>query len=621
MIKSIRNVVLLLTMVAVFSPVAVNAQGKKLPAYQTAEEKLLQLQQSKSNIKFSKAGGFVMPSNIRYPGEFEESQAVAISWAEGYTSSGNPTGNVDTTDEWGYISAQLAIHIQEESPVWIRVSKATDTTRVLAYMANMGQPLYNYRFFVDPGEGWWIRDFGPNGVYYGSKDSIAFVDLKYYAGREKDNKFPLFLANQLGYLNFETTTNGEGGNLMSDGFKRVFFSSMMTDQNTNMGIHTPEWTKQQYYDSVTNLFGTPDISDVRTLECDGGTGHIDLYLKMIDEQTIMVAQYPKQMKAQDKQIIEDNYQYLTTLKSVYNRPFRIFRVMHPTGDNGKYNDTTCFKVNNDARSFVNGITVNKMFIYPSYSNSVSGNKTQTDSVTAYFKYIMPGYKIREIDSRSISPYGGEIHCITMQIPAENPVLFWHPSVDGLQPYGTNFHIITKITNHSGIQNAVCKWRKRGAATWNTVTLTDSAGYFIGNIQDNSIAVTDKIEYYLTATTVNGKTAVKPITAPEGYYLIYFQIGVGTEELTINEKDYLFGAYPNPATNQLTIPYYMTNAGNDATIQVYDIHGKLMIDNSYSSQQGINRVTIDISGFDSGIYFYSYRMNNTTISTRKFIIAR
>jgi hypothetical protein len=37
-----------------------------------------------------------------------------------------------------------------------------------------------------------MRDYGPNGVYWGDKDSLAFIDLKYYDGRDKDDMFPKY---------------------------------------------------------------------------------------------------------------------------------------------------------------------------------------------------------------------------------------------------------------------------------------------------------------------------------------------------------------------------------------------------------------------------------------------
>jgi agmatine/peptidylarginine deiminase len=125
--------------------------------------------------------GFQMPSNVRYPGEFEESQAVLISWAPDWDSQGNVIG-VDTYSVYGWISAQCSKYISDELPVWIRVPFAKDTVSIKSWMSKLGWPLVNnFRFYVFAEDDWWARDFGPNGIYYGSKDSVGFIDLKYYA--------------------------------------------------------------------------------------------------------------------------------------------------------------------------------------------------------------------------------------------------------------------------------------------------------------------------------------------------------------------------------------------------------------------------------------------------------
>lgn len=491
-------------------------------------------------------------------------------------------------------------------------------------MNNLGWPLYhNYRFFVADGDDWWIRDFGPNGIYYGSKDSIAFVDLKYYPRRDKDNVFPKILAAQLGYPNYESRVNAEGGNLVTDGFGKLFYSSMVTRVNTQSGVHLPSWTYAQTTDTMKNLFNTPEPINLPTLLCDGGTGHIDLFMKLIDEQTMLVAKYPDVVTAGDKQIIEDNYQAIAALRSTYNRPFRIYRIPMPTLDDGTY-ARTCQEIDDDARTFINGLQVNKAFIYPSYSDDVDGNKTQTAEVTRLFQKLMPGYKITPIDSRDLTPGGGAIHCITMQIPAENPVLFWHPSVDGLQPIQSSYHIVSKITNHSGIKKAECKWRKKSDPAWSTITLTDSAGYFIGDITPGPLTTSDWFIYYISAETNNGKTAVKPLTAPEGYYQVYFtpntdSLTLGGESLQITEHNHLFGAYPNPANQSVNISYKLMQDAQ-VSIELSDLTGRVFYSSNQTHvQAGLYRQAVDISSLKPGMYFYSLYIDGEKWATRRLVI--
>ncbi len=591
--------------------------GGKLPAARTSTERQLSIERA-LNQRLQKADEF-FPAGIRYPGEFEESQAVFISWSYDYDNSGNVTG-ADVTSEYALVSARLADAIQKVVPVWIRIEKATDSTAIKNYMTTRGTPLTNYKFMISPGDDWWTRDFGPNGVYVGNQDSLAFIDLKYYDGRDKDNDAPIGIANMMGIPNYITRLNAEGGNLMADGFGTVFFSDVVSSVNTDPTIVNPVFTQQEVMDKMTTIFGAQKNVELPTLNCDGGTGHIDLYLKMIDEQTIIVAKYPDVITATDRRIIEDNLQLLTALKSTYNRPFRIYRIPHPTDDNGTYSRKSCSQINADARTFVNGITVNNTFIYPSYSDTIDGNKTQTDSVTNLFKQIMPGYKVVDIDSRVISPLGGEIHCITMQIPADNPILFWHPSVDGFQyQFKNQFHILAKITNKSGVASATCFWRLKGTSTFNSFNLTDSAGYFVGDIVATGLTNSDVIEYYLSATTNNGKTATKPLTAPEGYYSIFFSKTTALSEYEITPKNYLFNAYPSPANQYITIPFYVNETG-DITITVTDVMGKTMhVVTPQTVGNGLQHTQVDVSAWADGVYFYTYTINGITIATRKFVV--
>ncbi len=610
---------------------AQNIQKFKHPAARTLKEKQLMLQQTPITdpFGFGKTGGFQMPSNVRYPGEFEESQAIAIAWAPDFDKNGNIIG-VDTYSTWGYVSAQCAKYISDELPVWIRIPFAKDSFSIKNMMINEGWPLTkNYKFFVMPGDDWWMRDFGPNGIYYGSKDSVGFIDLKYYAGRDFDDKFPIYLSQVLGYKNFTSTFNGEGGNLMTDGFGRIFYSCVFTDVNTTSGTHFPKWSLTQTNDTIKNLFNDTSLINLPTLNCDGGTGHIDLYVKLMDEQTMFVAKYPDTVTSGDKKIIEDNYQYLATMKSIYNRPYRIYRIPDPTRDDGLYN-ITCSQMDFDARTFINGVTANKSFIYPSYSDNVDGNKAQTAQVTALYQKLLPGYKVIPIDSRDLTNNGGggAIHCITMQIPAENPVLFWHPSVDGKQPIQSSYHIISKITNNSGIKTAQCYWRKRGDGPYyRVIQLTDSAGYYVGDIVPGNLTTQDWIVYFLTASTNNGKNASKPISAPEGYYRMYFVDSMDNLSLGINkieqitEKNYLFGAYPNPANNSFTIPFDLIETA-DIEISITDILGKEIYHvNKTKVSPGLYKENFDATELNNGVYYYTLKLNGEKLSTRKLLINR
>ncbi len=446
------------------------------------------------------------PTDLVVPGEFEESQAVVLRWT------------YSTSASWRKMYAELIDAIQQEVPVWILINSGGDSTSVKSAIAAYGVTLTNHEFLIKQTNSIWARDYGPWGFYYTDEDELAFVDMQYYTSRPLDNQVPAFIANKLGVPYYTSPIAHEGGNLFVDGFGHAYHSTSLYQNNLSRNGWNQAFTAQVHED----LFRTTDVTPVTRLNCDGGTGHIDMYAKLLDEETLIASEYPAQVTASDKQIIEDNVDIFEMVSSNYGSPLKIHRIPMPLRDSGTYS-TTCSQIDADARGFVNGLTINKTFIVPIYSNSSSPALNQAWDAAALdqIREIMPGYNVVGIDSRVITPSGGALHCITMQIPASNPIRYWHPKVEGLQAAKASYPILSKITNKDGIAQATCLWKVKGTGAWNSVALNDSAGYFVGAIPNLAFTVSDTIIYYLNATSNNGKSLSKPIVAPEGYYAFYF----------------------------------------------------------------------------------------------------
>jgi len=447
------------------------------------------------------------PEDLVVPGEFEESQAVLLRW----------TGN-NSSNSFKRLYAELIDAIQQEVPVWIMIGSGSDSTGVISNLATYGVTLTNHEFLIVPTNSIWTRDYGPWGFYYTEDDSLAMIDMQYYSSRPLDNAVPAFIADYMGLDHYTSEIRHEGGNLMVDGFGHAFHTTSLFQNNSNFLGWSTETTRQEH----EALFRTTDVTEPTRLNCDGGTGHIDMWAKLVDEETMFVSEYPAVVTASDKTIIENNVDLFDTETSTYGQQFNIVRIPMPLADNGNYY-TSCNQINNDARGFVNGLFVNKTLIVPIYSNENSPtlNQNYDEAALDLIREALPGYNVVGIDSRALTPLGGAIHCITMQIPADNPIRFFHPKVAGLQSARSNYHFLAEITNRSGIANASCLWKIKGETVWNEIQLADSAGFFVGNISNPGFTVSDTIVYYLDATSNNGKNATKPIVAPDGYYSFYF----------------------------------------------------------------------------------------------------
>lgn len=446
------------------------------------------------------------PADLVVPGEFEESQAVLLRWSTGYSNSFNE------------LYSKLIDAIQQEVPAWIMIQDGADSTDVFNTLASYGVTLTNYEFLIIPTNSVWTRDYGPWGFYYTDDDNIGIVDLHYYTSRPQDDQVPAYIAQYMGLEYWSSDIRHEGGNLMVDGFGHAYHSTSLLQNNQTFNGWTYATTRAEH----ESLFRTTNVTEATRLECDGGTGHIDMYAKLFDEESMIVSEYPEVVTAQDRTIIEDNVDLFESESSIYGSPLNIARIPMPLRDNGAFS-TTCTQINNDARGYVNGLFVNKTFIVPIYSDESSpqANRDYDEAALDLIRETMPGYNVVGIDARALTPLGGAIHCITMQIPASNPIRFWHPKIAGLQSARANYHILSEIMNSSGIAEAKCMWKIKGQSTWNEVTLVDSSGYFVGDISNQGFTTQDTIIYYLDATSNNGKNMTKPIVAPDGYYTFFF----------------------------------------------------------------------------------------------------
>ncbi len=448
-----------------------------------------------------------MPEGIIVPGEFEELQSLVLRWP--YGSSTGATARLYA----GMIEA-----IQQEVPVWIFINNANDSNIVKNSLANFGVTLSSYEFLITQTNSIWIRDYGPWGFYYGANDDLAFIDMQYYPSRPLDNQVPAWLANHMGIDVYTSAMYEEGGNLMVDGFGNAFHSTGIFPKNQSLNGWSPEVTRSMHQ----ALFNTVSATETDRLLCDGGTGHIDMYAKLLDEQTMIVSEYPEEVTASDRLRIEENVQLFEAAQTTFNGNYTIIRLPMPLRDNGSFS-TTCNQINADARGFVNGVLVNRTFIVPIYTNenSSQANRDWDEAALEAIRAAMPGYKVVGLDARSLTTGGGAIHCVTMQIPADNPIRFRHERLAFMQAAAPAYHISAEIYNRSGIEQASLFWKRKQDASWNEVPMSGQGSAFSAAIPNMNFTTTDTIVYYLHAEAVNGKTLSKPIVAPEGYF--YFMV--------------------------------------------------------------------------------------------------
>ena len=68
-------------------------------------------------------------------------------------------------------------------------------------------------------------------------------------------------------------------------------------------------------------------------------------------------------------------------------------------------------------------------------------------------------------------------------------------------------------------------------------------------------------------------------------------------------------FPNPATDNTTIRYYLSSNAKEVTISIYTVNGQLMKEMKAKNQvPGWNEFKLSIQGFRHGTYLYKLKMD-------------
>jgi len=230
--------------------------------------------------------------------------------------------------------------------------------------------------------------------------------------------------------------------------------------------------------------------------------HIDMHMKLLDEETLLVGQYPAGVA--DGPEIEVNLQYiLNNFLTCYGRPYKVVRIPMPP-ENGQYPPS------GDYRTYTNSIIVNKTVIVPTY-------ELQYDSTALrIYREAMPGYRVVGINSNAIITSLGAIHCITKEVGVDEPVYISHPKISGEIVSADPIEIKAFIKTKSGVSNTSVYWTTDTTQNFSVLPMTsisvDTFTAFIP-VQSNGT----EVFYYISAASNSGKTITKPLTAPDGYY--------------------------------------------------------------------------------------------------------
>ena len=525
-----------------------------------------------SDYQFAKYTMTPPPSvPVRAAAEWEEIEYLVITWQANYD---------------GILTQIVAAGVQE-----CKVVITTQNQNAVANtLTNAGIDLTNVIFMDRDWDSIWIRDYAGNTIYENEVGDRALTDWIYNRPRPNDDTVPFGHAILFDIPLYVTDTApndlvNTGGNYMSDGLGNAFASELILEENEpGNPYNVSAKTEAQIDQIMENYMGIQNYIKMQALPYDV-INHIDMHMKLIDEQTLLVSRYPQGV-ADGPQIEANIQEVLDNEVSAFGTPYKVNWIDAPPSTSGNYPDSGGYY-----RTYTNAVFVNKTILVPTYRPSVD------NPALAQWRDLMPGYNVVGIDvdnqGENLISSLGAIHCIPHSIGVEAPLWIVHQAIPNA-PENTSLAIEASIKHNSGIANASVFYREVGATTYQQAAMSLTSN----NIWSSNITVqTTNIEYYIWAQATSGKTLTRPIVAPDGFWTI--QVGeLGTQDFEVKN---ITGPFPNPARESVSFKF--KGVAGPLRVTITNILGQILYNKQVTQANGT--LTLELKDSWSGALFATF----------------
>ncbi|MEZ0229492.1 MAG: agmatine deiminase family protein, partial [Planctomycetota bacterium] len=324
------------------------------------------------------------PPQVIFPAEWEQSEEILWSYGDAYAAATiykaalkGCAANGETVKHRFYVASGA----DERQLRWeLAEGLSAAARKVILYRRAPIQTV-------------WIRDFGPWTVRKKKDDKRAIGDLGYYADRVDDDRMPVDYAKLRGWERLDLSSlKIEGGNIMSDGKGKVYLTGRVLE-----GTGRAANDSQEAVESTLRQVGASEVHFVERMAEPEGTGHIDMFAKLMDENTVLVGRHHDARWAAG---LERNAARFASLG------LRVVRVDFARPERTKGVGAEGLGL----MTYTNSLFVGKTVLVTAYKDK------ERDS-QALDVYRGLGWKPVGVDVRAIIAQNGAIHCMSMQVPA------------------------------------------------------------------------------------------------------------------------------------------------------------------------------------------------------------
>ena len=543
--------------------------------------------------------------SVRAMAEWEELQSIVLTWSWAWNQ-----------EAWDVLLSQITTYAREECDVIILcddIPRIQQKLETLANITDYQHPIIRpggvldttsitFLNISDIGNRIWVRDYGAHTIYLEDVDTLAFVDWIYdlnaiYQGVELEPSATY--AEHYGSALYATTEDDyalrlDGGNFMTDGLGSAFSSDIVAAENDCVPPNCSFFQTIEAFMGIHNWHDSlPSLENV-------GRKHIDMYLKLLDEETVIIGSYPDWVCTNHDEL-ERNVAFFEQLSTPFGREYDIIRVPFPPDENGHYpnhvSDNLCEATPiGEMLTYTNALFINRTILVPTY------NEQYDSTALRLWQETMPGYKIIGLDCNDIIQFKGAIHCITKEVGVKNPLWIVHPKIRKACIDDTTYPVKAVIKHISGIREANVFYKTADESTFHQLPMEALNEHdFEAHIPHQPMGT--KVQYYIHAIANSGKVMVRPMPAPEAYWT--FEAGncleTNTDDIWPNTL-VIQNIYPNPATEHLFVEIF-DDAHSHIQLKMLDITGRLInILYEGSLPQKMTTLKVDVTDLAAGIYF-------------------
>ena len=348
------------------------------------------------------------------PGEFEAQEGCIFIWPK-------------RPGSWPYeakaareVFAKLANTLSEYEKVYMLVDKETETSAKELLSKNV----ILLRIETDDA---WARDVGPTFVTNGKE--VRGINWSFnawggtfdglYQNWEKDDKVAAEFCNQTGYDYYDATPFVlEGGSIHSDGEGTV----IVTEACLLSKGRNPELSKEEIEEKLKTYLGAEKIIWLkRGIYQDETNEHVDNVCAFVRPGEVVLA-WTEDENDPQYELSASCLKTLTQETDAKGRTFKVHKLLVPKNPvciKEEDLEGYVFEEGEDIRelgerlaaSYVNFYIGNQVVLVPQF-----GDEHDSKAVEV-LQNAFPQRKIVPIAAREIIIGGGNIHCITQQIPA------------------------------------------------------------------------------------------------------------------------------------------------------------------------------------------------------------